>query len=283
YGVVMFSDDGICVLDSSVMKLAFEYAATKDLLIAQHCEDTQLSANFSMNEGMVSTKLGLKGYPSIAEDIMVSRDLMLAEYCGNRRYHSHHISSKGSVRLIREAKQRGMRVSCEVTPHHLSLTEEEIKRYNTNYKMNPPLRTKKDIEALIEGLKDGTIDCIATDHAPHTLYEKDVEYERAPNGVIGLETAIGIILTNLYHTGHLSLEEIIAKLSVNPRKILGLPEIILKEGNLANLTIFAPDEEWIVEKEHFKSKSRNTPYQAAQLKGKPKYAINNNKLFETEL
>ncbi|MFA6570797.1 MAG: dihydroorotase [Bacteroidota bacterium] len=283
HGVVMFSDDGKSVIESSVMKLAFEYAATKDLIIAQHCEDHTLTQNFAMNEGFVSIKLGLKGYPNIAEDMIVARDLMLADYLGNRRYHVCHVSTIGAVRLIREAKERGLRISCEVTPHHFSLDEENIKKYNTDYKMNPPLRTNQDIQALIEGLIDGTIDCIASDHAPHTLYDKEVEFEKAPNGIVGLETSLGVTLTKLYHTGYLTIEKIIEKCAVNPRKILKLPQILVKEGEKANLTIFAPDEEWVVDKKKFKSKSKNTPFDGFELKGKPKYTINNGKIYQSAL
>ncbi len=283
HDVPMFTDDGACVMDSEVMRRAFDYAASRDLLIAQHCEDHALTEDFAGNEGKVSTKLGLKGYPSIAEEIIIARDLALSEYCGNRRYHVSHISSKGSVRLVRDAKKRGLRVSCEVTPHHLLLTDELLFEYNTNNKMNPPLRTKDDIDALIEGLADGTIDCIATDHAPHSLHEKDVEYEIAPNGVVGLETAVGISMHCLVHKGFISVEQLIEKMSVNPRKILGLPQIKIEKGEKANLTIIAPDEEWIINKEMFKSKSKNTPFEGMKIKGKPKYAVNNNKVVVCSL
>ncbi len=283
YGVVIFTDDGIAVSNPNIMKRAFEYAATKDLLLSQHCEDHSLTEDFAMNEGMVSTKLGLKGYPSVAEEIILSRDIMLAQYCGNRRYHASHISTEGSVRIIKEAKSRGLRVSCEVTPHHFSLTDSYIEGYDTNYKMNPPLRTEKDIEAIKEGLADGTIDCIVTDHAPHTLYEKEVEFERAPNGIIGLETAIGVSMTYLVHKKVLSLNQLIWKMSVNPRKILKLPEIVIKENEEANLTIFAPNEEWIVDADLFKSKSKNTPFTEMKFKGKPKFVINKGQIKESIL
>jgi dihydroorotase len=283
YGVVMFTDDGTTLSNSNIMKRAFEYAATRDLLLSQHCEEYTLTEGFSMNEGMISTKLGLKGYPSVAEEIILSRDIMLAQYCGNRRYHASHISTAGSVRIIKDAKSRGLRVTCEVTPHHFSLTEKEIEGYDTNFKMNPPLRTEKDIEALKQGLADGTIDCIVTDHAPHTLYEKEVEFEKAPNGIIGLETALGVSMTYLVHKKVFSLSQLIEKMSVNPRKILKLPELIIKEGTEANLTIFAPNQDWIVDIDLFKSKSRNTPYSDMKLKGKPKFVINNGQIKESIL
>jgi dihydroorotase len=180
HGAVMFTDDGSCVMDSEVMKRAFDYAGTKDLLISQHCEELSLTTSFSMNEGFVSGKLGLKGYPPVAEEIIISRDLRLSEYCGNRRYHVQHISTKGSIKLVKNAKKRGLRITCEVAPHHFVLSEDSLYSYSTNLKMNPPLRTKEDIKAVLEGLKDGTIDCIATDHAPHALHEKETEFEKNP-------------------------------------------------------------------------------------------------------
>ncbi len=283
YGVVFFTDDGNAVQNSNIMKRAFEYAGSKDLLLAQHCEDMLLTEGFSMNEGMVSTKLGLKGYPSVAEEVILCRDIILADYCGNRRYHAQHISTAGAVNIIRKAKEKGIRVTCEAAPHHFSLSDSLIESYDTNFKMNPPLRTEKDIEALKEGLADGTIDCIATDHAPHTLYEKEVEFEKAPCGIIGLETALAVSITYLVHTGVITINQLIEKLSVNPRKILRLPDIIIKEGANTNLSIFAPNEDWIVDSDLFKSKSRNTPYNGMKLKGKPKFVINNNKIFNSNL
>lgn len=282
-GALMFTDDGNCVLNSDVLRRAFDYSAPSDLLIAQHCEDTNLSANFAVNEGKFSSKLGLKGYPSVAEEIILSRDILLAKYCGNRRYHAQHISSKGSVEILRRAKVNGLRVSAEVTPHHIAITEAMLESFDTNFKMNPPLRTEEDVEALIEGLKDNTIDCIATDHAPHSLFEKDVEFEKAPNGVIGLETALGVALTFLYHKGHLTLSQIIEKMSINPRRLLGLSTIYIKEGEKANLTIFSPNAEWVVDKQYFKSKSKNSPFEGFKLKGKPKYTINNGLLYVCNL
>ncbi|TAL71124.1 MAG: dihydroorotase [Bacteroidetes bacterium] len=283
YGVAFFTDDGKAVQNSNIMKRAFEYAGSKDLLLSQHCEDELMTEGFSMNEGMVSTKLGLKGYPSVAEEVILTRDIILAEYCGNRRYHAQHISTAGSVNIIRKAKDKGLRVTCEVAPHHFSLPDTLIESYDTNFKMNPPLRTEKDIEALKEGLADGTIDCIASDHAPHTLYEKEVEYEKAPNGIIGLETSLGISMSYLVNTGLLTINQLIEKMSVNPRKILGLQKIIIKESEKANLTIFAPNEDWIVDTDLFKSKSRNTPYNGMKLKGKPRFVINNNKIYCSNL
>lgn len=283
YGAVMFTDDGSAVSNSEVMQNAFNYSVAKDLLIAQHCEDHTLTEDFSANEGEVSCRLGLKGYPSVAEEIIVSRDLILSEYSGNRRYHVSHISTAGAVRLVRDAKKRGLRVSCEVTPHHISLTDENLETYHPNYKMNPPLRTEEDIIAILDGLKDDTIECIASDHAPHALHEKDVEFELAPNGILGLETSLAVCLTYLVKTEVITLNQLIEKMSVNPRRILKLSAIKIEKGAKANLTIFSPDEEWIVNEKNFKSKAKNSPYIGAKLFGRPKFAINNGKLFESIL
>lgn len=282
-GVVMFTDDGSCVESADMLKRAFDYASTKDLLIAEHCEEHSLTKNFAMDECHLSLKLGLKGYPAVAEDVIVARDLLLAEYCGGRRIHLQHLSTANSVKFVRKAKANGSRVSCEVTPHHFTLTRDLLDSYDTNYKMNPPLRSKDDVAAILEGIADGTIDCIATDHAPHALHENDVEYEKAPCGIIGLETALGLSLTHLYHTGLIGLKRIVELLATNPRKVLNLPQLRIEVGEMANLTIFAPDEEWIVNKSNFESMARNMPYDGMKLKGKPKYAINNNKVWASKL
>ncbi len=283
YGVVLFTDDGSPVSQADVMRLAFEYAAPKDLLLSQHCEECSLTHNYAMNESELSYKLGLKGYPSIAEEIILNRDIMLAEYLGNRRYHAQHLSTKGAVKIVKTSKNKGLRVTAEVTPHHFILNDKNLVSYDSNYKMNPPLRKNEDIEALIEGLKDGTIDCIATDHAPHAIHEKFVELENAPNGIIGLETALGLSLTFLVHKGHLTVGQLIEKMSVNPRQILNLPTILIKEGETANLTVFDLNEEWTVNKANFKSKSKNTPFNSFILKGKPKFVVNKNQFLECNL
>lgn len=282
-GVVLFTDDGSCVSNSKVLKRAFEYALTKDLLIAQHCEDHTLSDDFSVNESKLSTKLGLKGYPNVAESSILYRDIELAEYIGNCRYHAMHLSTKESIDLVRNAKKKNLRVSCEVTPHHFTINDEVITAYNTNNKMNPPLRTQEDLDAIIEGIKDGTIDCIATDHAPHALHEKDVEFESAPCGIVGLETSLGIALTELHSKHKIDLNRIIELMSINPRKVCRLQQINIKKGEKANITIFAPNEEWVVNKDNFKSKSKNSPFEFYKLKGKPKYSINNNKVYKSVL
>jgi dihydroorotase len=283
HGVLFFTDDGSCVTDSNVMRRAFEYASANDYMISQHAEDHKLTENFSANESELTGKLGLKGYPSVAEEIIVARDIMLAEYLGNRKYHVSHISTKGAIRIVRAAKGRGTRVSCEVTPHHFSLSDDLIASYHSDLKMNPPLRTNEDINAVIDGLVDGTIDCIATDHAPHALHEKNVEFEKAPCGIVGLETSLGVTLTYLYHNKKLGLGQIVEKMAINPRKILGLNVPEISENAVANLTIFNPDEEWIVSKEKFKTKSKNSPYNNYKLKGKPYYSINNNQIFKCDL
>ncbi|MBP7215428.1 MAG: dihydroorotase [Candidatus Kapabacteria bacterium] len=282
-GALLFTDDGKCVLSSEVMRRAFDYAAPKNFLLAQHCEDTTMTENFDMNESNLSVQLGLKGYPNVAEEIILARDVLISHYCGNRRYHAQHISTKGSVDIIHQAKRVNPNISCEITPHHFSLTEDYLVEYDTNFKMNPPLRKQCDIDSLIEGLKDGTIDVIASDHAPHSQLEKDVEFDKAPNGIIGLETSFGLSYTNLVAKGYLSLEDLIYKMSINPRKILGLEDIHIKQGSKANLTIINTNAKWIVNKENFKSKSRNTPFDEMKLQGKVFCSINNNQMIKSSL
>ncbi len=282
-GAVMFSDDGSCLESAEMMRRAFDYTAEHDALLTQHCEEHTMTRNFAMNEGTVSAELGLKGYPTVAEDVIIARDILLAEYCGNRRYHAAHISTKGAVRLVREAKARGIRVSCEVTPHHFVLTDEAVRGYNTNAKMNPPLRSNEHVEAIIEGLQDGTIDCIATDHAPHAIHEKECEFAQAANGITGLETALGLGLTYLVHKGKLTLSQLIEKMSVNPRKVLHLPQVTIAAGEQANLSIFDPTESWMVDMIHSCSKSHNSPFHGVELTGKPKFAVNNGQVFRSRL
>lgn len=276
-GAVAFSDDGTAIKSASLLINAFEYAKMIDKVIIDHCEDESLS-NGAMNEGITSTVLGLPPIPSIAEDIIVMRDIVTAEYT-NGRLHIAHVSSKNSVEIIRQAKKKGINVTAEATPHHFTLTEESVKSYDTNYKMNPPLRTKDDVDAIIEGLQDGTIDCIASDHAPHSIEEKEQEFIYAPNGIVGLETTLGMALTELYHKKHLSLEKIVEKLSINPRKILRLPIPQFKEGEKANLTIFDPNFIWTVDIQQFKSKCKNSPFDKRLLTGRMLAVINKNKMF----
>jgi len=267
-GCVAISDDGRPVMHSGLMRRAMEYAAMFDLPVIAHCEDLQLSADGVAHEGLVATELGLRGVPSASEAVMVARDLLLAELT-QAHVHIAHVSAAESVRLIREAKSRGVKVSCEVTPHHFTLTDEALRGFQTNAKMNPPLRSADDREALLEGLRDGTIDAIATDHAPHTTQEKELEFDLAPFGVIGLETALGLTLTSLVGTGVLTLHEAIAKLTAAPARLLKLPKGRLTEGGDADLTIFDPNREWTVDATRFASKSRNTPFHGWRLRGQP--------------
>jgi len=281
-GAVMFSDDGTWLAQAELLRRAFLLLKHVDGLVAQHCQEPTLTHDFAINEGAVAARLGLKGYPAVAEEIALARDLLLvAAY--EARYHAQHLSTEGSVALLREAKRRGLRVSAEVTPHHLVLTEEAVATYDPNAKMNPPLRTQRDVEALREALAEGIIDCIATDHAPHALHEKQREFSAAPFGVIGLETAVGVILTHLVHTGLLSYERFVEVMAIVPRRILGLPVPEIAPGALANLTILAPDEEWLVEPERFRSKARNTPFAGWELRGKPRWVVNRGRLWECQL
>ena len=276
-GAVAFSDDGVAIKTSSVLKRAFEYANMYGLPIIEHCEDESL-ANGAMNEGLNSTFLGLPPLPSVSEDIIVIRDIQMAEYTGGR-IHIAHISTKNAVELVREAKKKGIKVTAEVTPHHFTLTDDAVKTYDTNAKMSPPLRTQKDLDAIIEGLMDGTIDCIASDHAPHSSEEKESEFQFAPNGIVGLETVVGLSLSELFHKKKLSIEELILKLSINPRKILNLPVPKFSTGESANLTILDLDKIWTVDIMNFKSKSKNSPFDRRLLTGASVAVINNCKMF----
>ncbi|MCF8432149.1 MAG: dihydroorotase [Melioribacteraceae bacterium] len=276
-GAVAFSDDGVAVKTSDLLRSALEYLKMVYAPLIEHCEDEAL-ADGVMNEGAVSTELGVPGLPSVSEDLIVMRDVLMAEYVGGK-VHIAHISTKNSVEIVRSAKLKGIKVTAEVTPHHFTLVDESLRSYDTNLRMNPPLRTQEDVDAMIEGLKDGAIDVIASDHAPHSLEEKEYEFIYAPNGILGLETQLGITLSELYHKKHLSLAEIVDKLSVNPRKILGLPVPQIKVGEIANLTVFNPDEIWTVDVKKFLSKSKNTPFDKKLLTGKPTLTINNGQMF----
>ncbi len=237
-----------------------------------------MTENGHMNEGFISTRLGLGGIPSVAEEIMIARDIMLTEYTG-ARFHVAHISTKGSVELVRQAKERGINVTAEATPHHFSLTDEAVVQYDTYTKMNPPLRTEDDRRAVIKGLQDGTIDIIATDHAPHSWEEKATEFIQAPFGIIGFETAMGLSLTHLYHKDILDLNSLINRFVTHPYKILNLKPPTLKKGNSANITIFDPELEWTVDMKNFLSKSANSPFIGMRLKGKPYAVISHNQIF----
>lgn len=276
-GVVGFSDDGVAIKTAAILKRALEYARMFNLPIIEHCEDESLAGG-AMNESINSTLLGLPPIPAVAEDLIVMRDILMAEYA-DAKVHIAHISSKKSVQMVRDAKKKGIKVTAEVTPHHFTLTDDAVKTYDPNVKMNPPLRTRADVEEIIAGLKDGTIDCIASDHAPHSLEEKEMEFEYAPNGIIGLETQVGLAFTELYHKKVLTFEQMIEKLSINPRKILNINIPQIKEGELVNITILDPDVIWTVDKTKFKSKSVNTPFDKRLLTGKSVALINKNQIF----
>jgi dihydroorotase len=276
-GAVAFSDDGGVIKTSSVLRRAFEYSTMYNTPIIEHCEDESL-ADGAMNEGINSTLLGLPGLPSVAEDIIVSRDILMAEYTGGR-IHIAHISTKNSVNLVREAKKKGIKVTAEVTPHHFTLTDDSLKSYDTNFKMNPPLRTQEDVDAIIKGLKDGTIDCIASDHAPHSIEEKESEFQFAPNGIVGFETTVGLSFSELLHKNKLSIEELVKKLSINPRKILNIPIPKFEVGAVANFTILDPNLVWTADISKFKSKSKNSPFDKRLLTGKALAVINRKKMY----
>ncbi len=278
-GVIGFSDDGSPAANSRLMRQALEHSRTLDLSIIDHCEDTSLTEGGLMNEGTISTKLGLHGIPAAAEEIIVARDLALAELTGGR-LHIAHASTKGSIELIRRAKEKGIKVTAEVTPHHLTLTEEKVIGYDTNAKVSPPLRTKRDIQALIQGLKENVIDIIATDHAPHTEADKLGEFALASSGISVFETTLGSLMS-LVHDGQLSLATLISKLTGEPAKIIGNKYDklgTLAIGTPADVTIFDPDLEWIVDTKTFASKGKNTPLAGSRLKGKVIATISQGKL-----
>lgn len=265
-GAVAVSDDGKPVVSSHLMRTALEYARTFGIPVADHCEDPTLSAGGAMHEGIVSTRLGLKGIPAAAEEIMVARDILLAELTGGH-IHLCHMSTRGSVELIRRAKGKGLRVTAEACPHHFTLTHEACEGYDTNAKMNPPLREPEDREAIRQALRDGTIDAICTDHAPHHYDAKEREFDDAPNGIIGLETAFGLAVTNLVETELLTLSDLINRMSTMPAKIFRLPGGSLRPGSPADVLIADPKARWVVDPAAFFSKSRNSPFGGRQLTG----------------
>ena len=276
-----FSDDGHPIISSRIMRKVLEYSKIVDKVIIVHEEDTDLCQGGQMNEDFNSTKLGLRGMPAIAESIMVARDTALLEFVGGK-LHIAHVSVKESLDVVSEAKKKGLPITSEVTPHHISLNSSCLATYDSNLKMKPPLRTKEDVEALKQGLKNGIIDIIATDHAPHALFEKEMEFGSAPFGIIGLETALGVCCTELFHTGILKLNNLIEKMSVNPARILGIGERSLKKGQDAYITVFDPDKEWIVNVDDFASKSSNSPYNGWKLKGYPVMTIVKGKIVYRE-
>jgi len=279
-GAIAISDDGSPVMNAEIMRRALEYSKMFNIPILGHEEDSNLSKNRHMHEGYYSTKLGIQGIPSLSEEIMVARDIMLTEFTGGR-FHVCHISSKGSVELVRQAKAKGLNVTCEVTPHHFTLTDEAVESYDTNTKMNPPLRSEEDRLGIIEGLKDGTIDVIATDHAPHSIEEKEAEYIYAPFGITGLETAVGLIISQLLNKKVLGLKDIYDRCVKMPREILNIEVPKIKSGELANLTLFNLKVNWIYKENFSFSKSQNTPFKEHTLSGKGVCVINNGKIFKS--
>ena len=270
-GAVAFSDDGKPVMRAGIMRRAIEYARQFRVPVISHCEDADLSAGGSMNEGEVATEIGLPGIPALAEEIMVARDLLLAREFG--RVHIAHVSSAGSVRLIRQAKKDKINISAETCPHYFALTEESVRNYDTNCKVNPPLRTKSDLAEVLQGLKDGTIDAIATDHAPHNIEEKKVEFNQAASGLIGLETALALAITELVDKKVLSAKQLIEKMTSAPAKILNLHKGTLKAGSDADVIIVDPNLAWTVDANNFASKSKNSPFNGWKLKGKVLHTI----------
>lgn len=266
-GAVAFSDDGHYDQKAKVLLNAFDYLHTFDKVIVNHDEETSLVEDGVMNEGHRSAMLGLKGRPTVAEDIAVARDIMLAEYAGSR-VHVAHISSARAVDIVRQAKKRGVRVTCEVTPQHLTMTDECVNLFDTSTKINPPLRAQKDCEALLEGLKDGTIDAIVTDHSPHAQEDKDREYIYAPSGFPGLETSLGIMLTDLYHQHKLDLATIVSKMTCEPAKVFGMDAGTLAVGKRADITVIDPELTWTVDEKKFYTKGSHSPFIGRELKGK---------------
>ena len=265
-GIIALSDDGKPVMDAALMRRALEYASSLGLPVISHCEDINLSGGGLMNEGYYSTILGLRGIPSIAEEVMVARDILIAEFT-KTSVHIAHVSTAGSVQLIREARKRGLRVTAETAPHYFTLTDESLQSYDTNFKINPPLRGPDDLAAIKEGLTDGTLDVIACDHAPHGRTDKEVEFEYATCGISGLETSLGLSL-QLIHDGILSWPELTAKMSTNPARILGLSKGTLKAGADGDITVIDPELKWTVDVKAFRSRGKNSPFHGHQMQGR---------------
>jgi dihydroorotase len=277
-GAVAISDDGAALMNAEIMRRALEYSKMFGITVLGHEEDTNMTRGRYMHEGFYATKLGLAGMPAVAEEIMVARDIMLTEYTGGK-FHICHISTRGSIELVRQAKARGIAVTCEVTPHHFTLTDQAVESFDTNTKMNPPLRSADDREAIIAGIKDGTIDVIASDHAPHAIEEKESEYIDAPFGIIGLETAWGLISTMLLKPGIISLGDVYYRCVYNPRKILNLDIPRIKEGDKANLTVVNSNYKWKPAEAKSFSQALNTPFGNYNLTGKSLAVINKGKIF----
>ena len=271
-GAVAITDDGHPVADAGLMRLALEYTRTFGIPVAQHCEEKALSRGGSMNEGVVSTRLGLGGIPNAAEDVMIARDLMLAELTGGR-LHIQHVSTRRGVELIRDARARGVNVTAEATPHHFTLTDDACDGYRTEAKVNPPLRRPEDRAAVIAGVADGTLDVIATDHAPHHYDEKEQAFEDAPFGLVGLETALGLTITELVEKRVITLSQMVDRMSCSPARAMSLPGGTLGSGAVADVTVFDPAREWTVDRTRLLSKSRNTPFDGRTLRGAPALTI----------
>lgn len=281
-GVLAVSDDGRPVENAEQMREALEKSNDNGLLVISHCEDLSIINGGIMNKGEMSEKLGVKGMDRVSEDMITAREIILAKSV-NSRIHIAHVSTKGSTEIIRQSKKAGVKVTCETCPHYFLLTDEKLAARDADFRMNPPLRTADDVKAIIDGIVDGTIDCIVTDHAPHTAEEK-ADFEKAPNGVVGLETSFAAALTGLYHTGKVSLNKIVELMSVNPRKLLGLPFISIKDDETADLVIADLNKEWIVEPGKLHSKSHNTVFKGMTLKGKPIMTISKGEIrYENKL
>ena len=267
-GVVAITDDGHCIQNNELMRRAVEYARMVGVPVFDHCQDYNLVGNGVAHEGYWSTLLGLPGWPAAGEEAIVARNVLLAGCC-DHRIHCQHISAGGSVRLLREARARGVRVSGEVCPHHIALTDESIQNFDTNFKMNPPLRAQRDVDAMLEGIADGTLDILASDHAPHAKFEKEVEFDAAPFGIVGLETELGLFIDLLFHRHKtIGLPRLIQMLTINPARLLGLESGTLSLGAPADITLIDPDLEWTVDAGTFQSTSRNTPFHGWKLKGR---------------
>lgn len=281
-GVLAVSDDGRPVENAEQMREALEKSNNNGLLVISHCEDLSIINGGIMNKGEMSEKLGVKGMDRVSEDMITAREIILAKSV-NSRIHIAHVSTEGSTEIIRQSKKAGVKVTCETCPHYFLLTDEKLAARDADFRMNPPLRTADDVKAIIDGIVDGTIDCIVTDHAPHTAEEK-ADFEKAPNGVVGLETSFAAAITGLYHTGKVSLNKIVELMSVNPRKLLGLPFISIKDDETADLVIADLNKEWIVEPGKLHSKSHNTVFKGMTLKGKPIMTISKGEIrYENKL
>lgn len=271
-GAVAFTDDGSPVVNSEVMRRAMEYCRMFDKAVLSHSEDLELTRGAVMHEGFESMRLGLRGYPAVAEEIMVFREIALAELTGVR-LHILHVSTAGSVELIRRGQSRGVRVTGEVCPHHFTLTDSSLRSFDSNYKMSPPLRTETDIDALIRGLKDGTLEVIATDHAPHAPEKKARELDQAPNGIIGLETLLPICIQALVEPGHLTWPQLLTKLTINPARVLGVDRGTLRPGAIADVTVIDPEVAWTIDPTQFRSKSRNCPFAGWEVRGRAEVVL----------